>query len=177
MSCNLVVMKMYKMSNPRFESLSKQKEFLNKSGLDTNNLFMFNGDMSARFRNQEFSLYLSDSSGFKPIQTRVFDKSHSNILNWASCYGPIDQYLNKKEINPIYPDLDSSLSLKALEELVISREKFNNLVEDNNKMVFVSFWAKYLGVFSTDRLRYIDDLCKKEPLKYVHIKINIGDLR
>jgi hypothetical protein len=174
-SCNVIVKQIYKIKKPKYESLESQINFLIKNNLDTSNLYYFDDKFKTKLISGGYPMYASDTSDFKPIQTRFFNANGEPLSNWASCYGSVDNILNKDSIQPLLPGIVEHIILDTFMQNITPYKQYIRPLEVYEIYV-VSIWAEYLGTPSTERLRKIDKLCEENPNRYIHLKINLGEL-
>jgi hypothetical protein len=174
-SCSVIVKHIYKIKKPKYESLESQINFLLLNNLDTSNLYFFDDEFKTKLISGGYPLYASDTSGFKPIQTRFFNTIGEPVSNWASCYGSVSNILIKDSIQPLLPNIVEHIILDTFMQNITPYEPYNKPLEVY-EICIVSIWAKYLGTPSTERLKIIDKICKENPNRYIHLKINLGEL-
>lgn len=174
-SCGIYMKIKYKSGRPSNEKLERQIQYLLKNNIDTSNMFNLRGQSADRFWTTEFPLFDHDTIYVRPLQVRSFDSMGNAEYNWAICYGFIDEFLTHDRLdNDFLLDVNRSLTLHNLAEMVGDTLRFNKLLQEKHDLYVVSFWAKYLGTPSLSTLKSIDHFVDTSSRDIIHIKLNLG---
>lgn len=174
-SCSFILRCALKIKKPKNESLDVQIKYLERHDLSTENLYQFQENFKRNLLLGKYPLYNWDTTGFQPIQTRVYGYNGKPISNWASCYGKVSSILKGDTVIPLWPNLNQKLNLDSIIQNIVTYNKKSSSF-DEYKITFVSIWAVYLGTPSLTRLTTIDSFCNSNHQKFRHIKVNLGEL-
>lgn len=152
-------------------TFEKQKEFMLKSGIESNNLFVFDSICIDLLHHPKYlldSLSLSDSSVSLP-QFRVFNSSGKLIGGWQQCFGSRDFHGVFKKFPPTvkenrYIVFNKSSRIDDFINCIDSESERNNF-NDKYEYYIVVFWARTLGVFNKKMLQDFSTYIKNHEEK------------
>ena len=181
-SCQPVLRKVYGLKKIKDESFTEQKEYLIKNNLDTNNLFTFNKLYLDSLKTSSYYLTYSDSSsGFTPMQFRMYNSKGELESGWGICFGNSDEIKLFQEFPPEKnPYLNSNLNFYKDISLILKNE--GEIIKpefytENYDYIIVAFWAEYLGKHSRKMLIDLENyIAANNDKKIALLKVNWGNL-
>jgi hypothetical protein len=180
--CQPILRGVYGVKKEKEESKVEQIVFLTKNKLSTEHLYNLRDVWLDSLKIGAKSLDTIKTDFCVP-QFRVYDIEGKIKGAWGVCYGSLAKDSVFYRIPPtssfLYYEGNKKLTLiedaKMLEDFEGNRLDLTEFKEKYD-YIFFAFWAEYLGVFSLDMLKGIEDWQKNHSeLRVLVIKVNIGD--
>jgi hypothetical protein len=173
-SCRSTLMLMYGIRNPEVESKKSIYSFLQKIKQDTDNVYCMDTVLYQQFRSESFKPGMAP--GFRPAQIKVYDKSGSPVMQWASCEG----YLKDLEPFDSVPPrningLDTSINLEQdlSRYFTLDGIPARITVQEGYDYYILVYFAKFFPGISKESFEEVGTYIRKHPeLRIMVYKIN-----